>query len=1188
MKEASTPWLTLAVSLTLCAGLAACAAHREEAAAARDPARDQPPSTPAYRAEITRAPDGVPHIVANDWGSLGWGAAYAQAADNLCTLAAAFVTYRGERSRWFGADARQPTASTLGDIGNLDSDFYFRLVDDTAKVQAYRAAQPPAIREMVDGFAAGYNRYVRDWRSGAAAPANAACRGAGWVGEIDADDVYRRLFAANLAGGEARFAARIANARPPSAGKPDSASAPPAKGVQHSDGTAAATLAGVTRAVAGESLAVGGGHGIGSNALAFGAEGSSDGHAVLLGNPHWFLEGPDKFYQMRLSLPGKLDVSGVAMLGVPVVMIGFNRDVAWTHTVSAARRFGVFQLTLADDSPTTYLRDGQRVAMTPVPIAVQARAPDGTLTTVRRTLYRSAFGPIADLSGYSPAMRWQDRQAFAIRDINAANYRVFENFLAWGRARSLDEFRAIQTREAAVPWVNTVAIGRDDPRVWYADIGAVPNVPDALAAACTTPIGHAFAAGAPGVPFLDGSRTACDWRTDQGSPQPGAMPADRQPQLLRRDFVANMNNSHWLANPAQPLTGYAAVTGAERSDLGLRARLGLRMAQQRIAGTDGLPGRGANPATLRSMALDSRSMSATLYKRDALDAACNAVSADAAGRREVRVDRDPAGGEDIAARDIDIAPACRVLRDWNDTARADARGATLWDAWWTRIDTLPDAARAAVPFDAARPLDTPAGLKVDGATLARMLAVAVLRIEQGGFAIDAERADTLFVRRNGVRIGLFGGCDGDGYFTAACSERRIETGGKVLDAHANANTYLQVVSFGADGAVDAKTLMAAAQSDDPASPRYGDGLLRYADQEWSTQSFDASDAGAPLVVDARSATSAVAPASLAERWTALRERLPSREAAQWLDTPEAALVATEAGRDVVRLRASPRDIDALLAHVQTLGKLEVMVRTDSGISERTVDATTPYFDRRGRPLHVAARDPQQLDLRPDPGVWKEAFAVTRYYGPSREPYRQLQFFDGAGHNVAKIHVVDDARAGAYAAFVSTYRADDQSAEFHPDATLEHAEHAALPALQSVALRSAVPRCTAQARGPDARLAALAWLNAALDAHLPLASRVANDGAVQSHAARLTRVHDIGDGWLSVQSRNFALHLRVSDIVLAQAGADDAITFSDRAGVALARFAPAPQATARERGVWRARLASTLTDTHGMPASCRTE
>jgi acyl-homoserine-lactone acylase len=123
------------------------------------------PETP-YSAEIRRTQAGIPHIKAADWGSLGYGYGYAQAQDNLCTLADAFVTYRGERSAWFGPDARPPSGATFGQPRNLDADFFFRLVDDAAAVERYRSAQPATLQTLIEGFAAGYNRYLGDLDAG--------------------------------------------------------------------------------------------------------------------------------------------------------------------------------------------------------------------------------------------------------------------------------------------------------------------------------------------------------------------------------------------------------------------------------------------------------------------------------------------------------------------------------------------------------------------------------------------------------------------------------------------------------------------------------------------------------------------------------------------------------------------------------------------------------------------------------------------------------------------------------------------------------------------------------------------------------------------------------------------------------------------------------------------------------------
>ena len=73
-----------------------------------------------YSAEIRRTEYGIPHIVANDYGSLGYGYGYAFAQDNLCVMADRVVTLRGERSRHFGPGARP--AGTAGPDGSATAD----------------------------------------------------------------------------------------------------------------------------------------------------------------------------------------------------------------------------------------------------------------------------------------------------------------------------------------------------------------------------------------------------------------------------------------------------------------------------------------------------------------------------------------------------------------------------------------------------------------------------------------------------------------------------------------------------------------------------------------------------------------------------------------------------------------------------------------------------------------------------------------------------------------------------------------------------------------------------------------------------------------------------------------------------------------------------------------------------------
>ncbi|SHH81627.1 penicillin acylase family protein [Pollutimonas bauzanensis] len=771
--------------------------------------------------EIRRTEDGVPHIKADNWVALGYGYGYAQAEDNLCTMAEAFVTYRGERSQYFGPEGRLRTHSTIGELKNIDADFFFKLVDSGEVVNMYRDHQSVEIRQLVAGFAKGFNAYLNGLRSRNNTNAHQACRTAPWLSDISDADIYRRLYAANMAGGTTSFISGIANAQPPS---------DPAL---RRDSKLPAPLADLTRRVAGVWLQAGGQSGIGSNGIAFGASATGTDSGLLLGNPHWYWAGPDRFYQAQLTIPGQINVSGVSFLGVPVIMLGFNNAVAWTHTVSAARRFGIFELTLQAGDPTTYLYDGKPMAMTAVPLTVQVLRGDGSLAQVNRTLYRTRFGPVVDLASFSPALKWTEHKAFALRDVNAENFRIFQNFLEWDQARSLDDFIAIQKRLVAMPWVNTLAVGRNDGRAWYADVGAVPNVPDDLAAACATQLGKAFDKGAPGVPFLDGSRSMCNWRTDADAVQAGALPASAMPSLLRRDYVANMNNSYRLANPAAPLGGFAQIFGETGKPLSLRQRLGYLMVRERLAGTDGLGDPGADSASVRAMSLGSQAMSALLLKNRLLTEVCR--------RPSISVYKDIATGLTFnPAKQVAIGKACEVLRHWNGAATVDAKGAYLWDEIWKRIGKIAGPSLYAVPFNPADPVNTPSGLDARNPDIAQGFGAAILSIEASGRPIDPARGEVLYVDKDGRNIPLFGGCDGPGYFTSACAAWGDEASGDIRDRDLLGNSYMQVVSFDKDG-VQAYVMLSHSQSDDPASLRYSNATRRYATRHWTRWRYTEHD-----------------------------------------------------------------------------------------------------------------------------------------------------------------------------------------------------------------------------------------------------------------------------------------------------------------------------------------------------------
>ncbi len=820
--------LATAALITACGGGGGGGGGFLPGAGTPNPSTPSGSAGPTYKAEIRRTALGIPHIKADNWAGAGYGYGYAQAQDDLCTMANSFLTYRGERSKHFGGDAQIPFSSTIGRPTNIDSDFFHRHVLNDDVIKTMIAAQPATLKSLVEGFAAGYNRYVREIKAGGEAGAHAACRGEAWVAPVTTEDVFRRMYAANFAGGYSNFLPNIANAIAPAASGPVAMSRRAAKATQ---------LAQAPTRV--PEFQVGGHEGVGSNMIGFGTAATGDGSPLLFGNPHWYWRGPDRFYQAQLTIPGTLNVSGTSFLGIPVILIGFNDNVAWSHTVSTARRFGFFQLTLASGDPTSYMRDGQAVKMKARSITVQVRQPDGGISPVTRTLYESEYGPMVNLGVLNAAFAWSQTTAFAIRDVNGDNFRLFRNWQRWNQAKSLDEFAAIQREETAIPWVNTVAIGRGSAKAWYADIGAIPNVPPAQLASCGTALGAALGASLPRVPVMDGSRSACDWQSDADSVQKGAIGPARLPSLVRDDYVANMNDSYWLANPAEPLTGYPSILGPAGTEaVSFRTRLGNLLAQGRLAGTDGDTGNKATSETVRRMVINSRVHTAELFKDQALALVCGTP---------IAVTGDVATGETFASpRSVDPAAACAVLQAWDNTGTRTAKGAHLWDEFWTRASRAPAATLYQVPFSASDPIHTPRDLKTDATvtgTLQQAFGAALLRVQASGYALDAQRGEYLYATRGGQKVPLFGGCGGQGYFTVACSENRLDQGGYTMDKDPNGNSYMQVVRF-PEGGVEAHTFLTFSLSDDAASPHNGDYTRAYSAGEWHRVPFSEAEIAA--------------------------------------------------------------------------------------------------------------------------------------------------------------------------------------------------------------------------------------------------------------------------------------------------------------------------------------------------------
>jgi acyl-homoserine-lactone acylase len=721
-----------------------------------------------YKAEIRRTEYGIPHIVARDYGSLGYGYGYAFAQDNLCVLADRVVTLRGVRSQYFGpkGSPNDPFADEEEATSNLASDVYYRGVRQAGVVPRLLARRGPLgptaqLRRMVDGYVAGYNRYLRD--TGVGKLPDPTCRGQAWVGPITALDVWSGIYDLNTLEGTGRFRQAIVSARP-AAGAPAPRQSPTIPAARP-DRT-------------------------GSNGWALGRDATRDHNGMLLANPHWPWTGYARYYQVQLTIPGVLDVAGASVSGTPVVEIGHTQGLAWTHTTSTARRHTLFKLDLVPGKPTSYRVDGRAERMTRQKVKVTVRGADGERSTVKRTLYRSRYGPVL-------AIGWTARTAFALRDVNAGNLRSMNEWLAIGRAQNIAQLRAAQDIYQGNPFTNTIAVDVSGT-TYFADASVVPHVTDAKAKRCIDSAqGKALY---PEVFVLDGSRSACNWGSDRGAIQRGIFAPRHVPRLTRTDYVANSNQSPWLTNPAAPITGYPAVFGDIGTERGPRTRLGLDMIAQRLAGTDGLGPPGFTLPALEATMLGNRNHSAELGRADVV-AMCRAHPVMTAGD----------------GKRVDVRAACDTLAGWNSRADAGSRGEALWEMFF-------DDSLWAVPFDPAHPLTTPRGIDGNDPDVQQAFADAVRFGES-----DRDIGRT----RRWAGITLHGCPDEKGCFNV------IEADGRSIQG----SSFIMAVELTPHGP-RARTILTFSQSADPTSPHHLDQTVLFSNKQWVTERFSEAEINA--------------------------------------------------------------------------------------------------------------------------------------------------------------------------------------------------------------------------------------------------------------------------------------------------------------------------------------------------------
>ncbi|KGJ92440.1 penicillin acylase family protein [Thalassotalea sp. ND16A] len=744
-----------------------------------------------YQATITYTEFGIPHISAKDFASLGYGEGYAAAKDQICNISWSMITARGEKAKYLGAGKSNQYVM---------EDTVVKALKLPQRTESNYPKLSANVKDMLTGYAAGFNRFLTENPN-----FESWCSGSNWVKPISAQDIYLRSY--HVSQTLPRIAAAIYSATPP--------------GTNHSAAVDFISDELLAQSESHTSLA-----GMGSNAWAIGKQLSATGKGMLIGNPHYPWFGTNRFWEKHLTIPGQFDIYGVSITGIPNVLIGFNDNIAWSHTVSNSQRIALYKLQLKAGNATSYLYEGQYKALSSDTVTVEViDKQSGEIESVVKDVWFSHHGPIVQF----PGLKWSENTAFAVRDANLENSVLIEQWFAMGKANSMQEFKYAHQQYNAMPWVNTIATSKEGDAV-YLDNSSVGHLSiEAIKSWQQSYDNNAMVKTLYDdrrLTLLDGSRALFDWVQDDSVPVPATVPFAQRPQITRADYVFNSNDSYWLSNPNQPLSNYSPLYGAVDTPRSLRTRMNIEHLESAAAkGSDGK----FSLQELQQSILSNQALSAQLLLPE-LIAAC--------------------------AQPMGSSRACQVIKTFNGHFDKASKGALLFREWLQAYKTLTKSNKKSLfahKFDPQNPVKTPYGLS-DKPLALQALKQAAQLLERAGYTLDATLGDAQIAYRGETQVPIHGGFGAEGVANLlAMGWKDTEVPvvqGKALSDWSKLTDKGYPITYGTsfiyslaytERGPQAQAFLTYGQKENPNSAEYANQTQRFADKNWRDIYFKAED-----------------------------------------------------------------------------------------------------------------------------------------------------------------------------------------------------------------------------------------------------------------------------------------------------------------------------------------------------------
>ena len=398
-------------------------------------------------------------------------------------------------------------------------------------------------------------------------------------------------------------------------------------------------------------------------------------HAMLLINPHLMWSGQQLFYETHLTGPGT-DFYGAALVGFPVMSLGFNRDLGWTHTVNTLDGADLYALTLEGDG---YRFDGKVRAFESEEQTVLVRQDDKTTASEPLTIRRSVHGPVLAQGG---------DKAVAFRVVGLDAPGMLQEWWDMSRATDLRTFETA-LRRLQVPMFNVLYADRDG-HILYVFNGRVPKRPSGT---------YVDWLGA-----VPGDTSANLWTDVLGY---GDLPRVQDPPT---GWLQNANEPPWTATVPSPLdpARFPSYLAPQFTLIRAQQSASLLAADDSISFTELLAYKHSTRMLLADRLLDDLIAAAREYGDTAAKSAAKVL---AGWNRQADAD----------------AQGAVLFERWADRMNIQRSVVTLTD----------ESRRLAnetftTPWDPSLPLTTPAGLKAKEKAAQALSAVASEVLEEYG------------------------------------------------------------------------------------------------------------------------------------------------------------------------------------------------------------------------------------------------------------------------------------------------------------------------------------------------------------------------------------------------------------------------------------------------------------------------